>query len=101
MHVLFLAINSIVTFNKKIESKEKPHLDWNLKMVRVHVVFWTLEKVRGTDFSAVWKGENWIRALVGHKQFRSFHWEQILQYCSSVYIFCEKSCLFTYAKMLF
>ena len=28
--------------------------------------------------------------VVGHKQFHSFHCEQILQYCSSIYIFCKK-----------
>ena len=59
--------------------------------------------VWGTDFSAIWKGESALRGvpLVDYKQFQSFHWEQILQYCyfflSKVttynFIFCEKFCL--------
>ena len=52
----------------------------------------------GTDFSATWKGESWLKGdpLVSYKQCYSFHWEQIPQCCyffvqSYNLYFCQKS----------
>ena len=47
-------------------------------------------RARDKHFSAV-LGEGWMKgsALVGHKQFQSLQWEQILQYCSLIYFLKE------------